>query len=68
MKRLILFLVAGMLSIVLYSQEEEGQSRESMAVDATATQWSFQFGYRIITRTSCRMGVPVQKEWIIMPN
>jgi len=46
MKRLILFLVAGMLSIVLYSQEEEGQSRESMAVDATATQWSFQFGYQ----------------------
>ena len=47
MKQLILFLVAGMLSIVLYSQEdEESQSRESMAVDATATQWSFQGAYQ----------------------
>jgi len=25
---------------------EEGQSRESMAMDATATQWSFQFAYQ----------------------
>ena len=29
-----------------YSQDEEAQSRESMAVDATATQWSFQFAYQ----------------------
>jgi len=47
MKRLILFLVAGMLSIVLYSQEEESQqSRDSQAMDATATQWSFQLAYQ----------------------
>ena len=30
-----------------YSQDDEGgQSSESMAVDATATQWSFQFAYQ----------------------
>ena len=30
-----------------YSQDDEGgQSRESMAMDATATQWSFQFAYQ----------------------
>jgi hypothetical protein len=47
MKRLILFLVAGLLSIVLYSQEEESQqSRDSQAMDATATQWSFQLAYQ----------------------
>jgi heme/copper-type cytochrome/quinol oxidase subunit 2 len=30
----------------LSAQDEEGQSRESMAVDATASQWSFQFAYQ----------------------
>jgi hypothetical protein len=39
-----------MVSISAYGQddatEEEGQSRESMAMDATATQWSFQFAYQ----------------------
>ena len=31
----------------VYSQEkEEGQDRESMAMDATATQWSFQIAYQ----------------------
>ncbi|MCK5464376.1 MAG: hypothetical protein KAI95_15215 [Bacteroidales bacterium] len=30
----------------LKAQDEEGQSRESMAVDATASQWSFQAAYQ----------------------
>ena len=30
----------------LSAQDEEAQSRESMAVDATASQWSFQFAYQ----------------------
>jgi hypothetical protein len=29
-----------------YSQDDEAQSRESMAVDATASQWSFQLAYQ----------------------
>lgn len=37
------------ISFVLYSQDDEAaQSRESMAVDATATQWSFQFAYQMM--------------------
>jgi heme/copper-type cytochrome/quinol oxidase subunit 2 len=32
----------------LSAQDEEAQSRESMAVDATATQWSFQFAYQFM--------------------
>jgi len=51
MKRQILFLLlAGVISIPLYSQEEEAaaQSRESQAMDATATQWSFQLAYQMM--------------------
>jgi len=47
MKKLIMISLALFISFALYSQgEEEGQSRESMAVDATAAQWSFQFAYQ----------------------
>jgi len=47
MKKLTLILLAIAASFSLYSQdEEEGQSRESAAMDATATQWSFQFAYQ----------------------
>lgn len=48
MKNQLLILLAGIFCISLYSQEEDNaaQSRESMAVDATATQWSFQFAYQ----------------------
>jgi len=47
MKKLTLISLAFCVSFALYSQDEEGaQSRESMAVDATATQWSFQFAYQ----------------------
>jgi len=43
----LLILVYVMSMASGYSQDDEdGQSRESMAVDATATQWSFQFGYQ----------------------
>jgi hypothetical protein len=46
-KHLLLLFVAGMLGLTLSAQDDEGgQSRESMAVDATATQWSFQLGYQ----------------------
>jgi hypothetical protein len=39
--------MAGIIGLSLSAQDdEEGQSRESMAVDATATQWSFQFAYQ----------------------
>lgn len=42
---LVLFI---MNSIIGFSQEEDAaeQDRASMAVDATATQWSFQFAYQ----------------------
>ncbi|MFC2102210.1 hypothetical protein ACFLS7_04375 [Bacteroidota bacterium] len=46
-KRLLLFIMAGIFGLSLSAQEDEGvQSRESMAMDATATQWSFQFAYQ----------------------
>ncbi len=37
-----------LVSFAVFGQEEEAgeQSRESMAMDATATQWSFQFAYQ----------------------
>ena len=36
-----------LVSFAVFAQEEEAeQSRESMAMDATATQWSFQFAYQ----------------------
>ena len=52
MKKLTFITLVLFASLVLFSQEEgqettEGeQSRESMAMDATATQWSFQFAYQ----------------------
>jgi len=50
MKQLVLIILAGIISLALYSQEEEAnaQSRESQAMDATATQWSFQFAYQMM--------------------
>lgn len=36
-----------LFSFAVFAQEEESeQSRESMAMDATATQWSYQFAYQ----------------------
>ena len=53
MKKAIFFLVLFGFASPLFAQEEkeetsaeEGQSRESMAMDATATQWSYQFAYQ----------------------
>ncbi len=47
-KQIILLIFACFITISIYSQEEDeaAQSRESMAVDATASQWSFQFAYQ----------------------
>ncbi|MCD4735643.1 MAG: hypothetical protein K8R53_06335 [Bacteroidales bacterium] len=52
MKKLTFITLAFLASIALISQEEVAetseaeQDRASMAVDATATQWSFQFAYQ----------------------
>jgi hypothetical protein len=46
MKRTLILFVLGLTLTIGYSQDDEGQSRESMAVDATASQWSFQFAYQ----------------------
>ena len=50
MLRLYIFLLLIMMPCLLWAQDEEiqsaEQSRESMAVDATATQWSFQLAYQ----------------------
>ena len=47
MKKLTPIVLAFVFSISLYSQDEEdSQSRESAAMDATATQWSFQVAYQ----------------------
>ncbi len=47
MKKIIITVIISIWSISLFAQEDEGeQSRESMAMDATATQWSFQFAYQ----------------------
>ena len=49
MKKITLITMAVCISFTLYSQDDEAaQSRESMAVDATATQWSFQFAYQMM--------------------
>jgi len=47
-KQIFLVLLSVIFSLTLYSQEEEAseQSRESQAMDATATQWSFQVAYQ----------------------
>lgn len=47
MKKFTLMTLAIVAVFTLYAQEDEAaQSRESMAVDATATQWSFQAAYQ----------------------
>ena len=46
MKRYITLLSFIFICTLLQAQEEGEQSRESMAVDATASQWSFQFAYQ----------------------
>ncbi|UCE92665.1 MAG: hypothetical protein JSV73_07465 [Flavobacteriaceae bacterium] len=57
MKRMVVFLVMLCSGFILSGQEagepsadasESTQSRESMAVDATATQWSFQLAYQMM--------------------
>jgi len=45
-KKLFVLLITIGLPILGLSQEEGEQSRESMAVDATASQWSFQLAYQ----------------------
>ena len=50
MKKL-LFLLFCLIPIVAFAQDEEessAQSRESAAMDATATQWSFQLAYQLM--------------------
>jgi len=51
MKKTILFITIGLLGFTTYAQEdsastESQQSRDSQAMDATATQWSFQLAYQ----------------------
>jgi len=50
LRKISLLILVCVLSMASgYSQDDEdGQSRESMAVDATATQWSFQFAYQFM--------------------
>ena len=49
MKKLLI-IVFGFFAIGAFAQEEDAaaQSRESAAMDATATQWSFQFAYQMM--------------------
>jgi len=47
MRKFLLLIIAALFSVTLNSQDDATeQSRESMAVDATATQWSFQLAYQ----------------------
>jgi len=50
MKKLLFILSVLIISYTGFSQEEdaEAQSRESAAMDATATQWSFQLAYQLM--------------------
>ncbi len=52
MKKIGLLIITVFWSMSLYAQEDttvvEGQSRESMAMDATATQWSYQVAYQLM--------------------
>ncbi len=52
MKKIVLLIIVGFWSMSIYAQEDttavEGQSRESMAMDATATQWSYQVAYQLM--------------------
>jgi hypothetical protein len=43
---LVMFTPAGLTA----QEEEGGQDRETMAIDSTATQWSFQFAYQTMPR------------------
>jgi hypothetical protein len=45
---LILFSFALLPSLMAQEEEQAAQDRESMAMDATATQWSFQFAYQMM--------------------
>ncbi|MDX2431017.1 MAG: hypothetical protein QNK35_08790, partial [Bacteroides sp.] len=50
MKKLLLLLIC-LIPIAAFAQDEEdaaSQSRESAAMDATATQWSFQLAYQMM--------------------
>jgi len=50
MKKLLSLIIASFFLIVAYSQDDEAsegeQDRASQAMDATATQWSFQLAYQ----------------------
>jgi hypothetical protein len=49
--RKLLIIVFGFFTIGAFAQDEESadaQSRESAAMDATATQWSFQLAYQLM--------------------
>lgn len=48
MKNILVLIIISFFLIQLHAQEEEQaeQDRESMAMDATATQWSFQFAHQ----------------------
>lgn len=50
MKKNILTIIALLSVFVFFGQEEppldDSQNRESMAMDVTATQWSFQLAYQ----------------------
>jgi len=49
--RKLLIIVFSFFTIVAFAQDEESsdeQSRESAAMDATATQWSFQLAYQMM--------------------
>ena len=53
-KSIVLLILTGFVSPLFAQDEqedtsaEEGQSRESMAMDATATQWSYQVAYQLM--------------------
>jgi hypothetical protein len=50
MKKLFI-LVFGVFTLGAFAQDDEGaakQDRETAAMDATATQWSFQFAYQVM--------------------
>jgi heme/copper-type cytochrome/quinol oxidase subunit 2 len=47
MKKITLIAFSLLMTFALFSQEsEDEQNRESMAMDATAAQWSFQLAYQ----------------------
>ena len=51
MKKVTLLILASVVTISLYAQDEDAQAaqdRETAAMDATATQWSFQLAYQFM--------------------